>query len=223
MGEQHPHQDHIHEEPLSRRLGLGQLPMREVPRDDARIVRQVPRPCGRRVEEAHPPGHGRSRRDTATVLNEQLRLDGVAKQVFIDGPPPRAACNCGVWRVENSSRLLPTHERDDRPPVRPVPPPPAVQRIRVGGQANPALGVVAHLGDHPCRVALGCPDRGDHRVTASDGRSIRPLKNVAIQPGVIRPMLAINQFRHPGTATGRPRSRARRPAAATGSGDARCW
>ena len=69
-------------------------------------------------------------------------------EVLIDRAPPRAAADIVVQRIEDTPCLLPTHERDDRPPVGPIPPTPATKRVGVGGKTDPAGGIIASLGDH---------------------------------------------------------------------------
>ena len=83
----------------------------------------------------------------SATLDEELRFEGVAEQVLVDGAPPRAAGDVVVERVEDTPCLLPTHERDDRPPVGPIPPTPATKRVGVGGKTDPAGGIIAHVGD----------------------------------------------------------------------------
>ena len=122
----------------------------------------------------------------------------------------------GIQRVEHTARLLPPHERHDRAPVRTIGPAHTAKRVRVCGEPDPGRRIVAHLRHHPLGVM-----RGAHQATDSAGRSIRALTAVEIDAGEYRAMLAINQFRRPGMTTARPRSRPRRPAATTGSGDTR--
>ena len=86
-------------------------------------------------------------------------------EVLIDCAPPRAAADIVVQRIEDTPCLLPPHERDDRPPVGPIPPTPATKRVGVGGKTDPTGGVIAHLGDHR-RRGVGC-------LHAAAGESLR--------------------------------------------------
>ena len=144
LGEQHAGDGVADQQLLEGRLVGRQRGMVDVAHGDARVVRRVPRRPARLAGERDPSLDGDVRRRIVRfALQEEPRLLGIAKELPVDGAPPRAPAVRD--RVQRPAADLPPHEREWRPLVAEVGP--TVSPVELGGELQAAGGVVAHRRD----------------------------------------------------------------------------
>src|SRR2546425_10561384 len=142
--------------------------MLQVGAHDARVVGWVPVARRRCLDECEPQPHGPRRRLPGEAAGEGDRFASIPQQALVDLPPPSAAGDRRVERIEHAAALLPAHEGERRAP----------KRQMTGGAAR---WPVVCPGDQPKTPPRIVPDGGDLSPSRGEGASLLCHPKVTVQ------------------------------------------
>ena len=166
MGVQHADEGDVHEESFYGVFLAGEIAVVQVSGDDAGIVGPVPHFGRRPTQEPGPARDTGPAHPSGPTADQQVSLPGIAKEAFVDGPPPRAPGPVRAWRGEDPPPDLPVHEGQLRPAVGRDASPPTPAVVEAGSQFQAPGGIISDGSHHRGGLVLS-------RISGHPGASFR--------------------------------------------------